>query len=307
MIVYQINKGMTMNERILKLIVKYAFLESQMDKRFICELLQEFIVAYNLHDYVKKVIFTKAISDDNEVVAKYDKNRRMVLINTVNLESMIDADGIQEELPKSDIPLYKSFATAEMVFHELNHAHQYRLIDSNISGNVVTLLREGEPFTDDMIRKIGDEVDEKKLSKSQIDALMRKENKRVKKLYDENYDLDVSERLASNIAMNQVIRVIKLIEKEHPELLSLYQYFLLTSLIDRYDKNVSPTLSYFDNMARFDKLSSLDFYDSDRDIMIEKSLQRYGLNSRLYLGLPIKDEEYQRVQKRINHLFDQLH
>lgn len=280
-----------MEGELLSLLCDYSNKGLIADRNYIVKFIE--IVSYysKLHENVKSVVF-EPVGEKKETLASYSFDEKKIYYFYKTVEEQIDNNPYQRFIPKNEFVFYKNSIISSLLLHELEHVKQFKMIleNNDLESEILRLSRKDNLLLCD--QKIADE-----------------KKQEAKYIYDKYYYFSPEERLAeirAHINMNNIIFPIK---NFVPNVLKMEEILAYKNMLKGYKLNstlISPTIYYLSLKGKSNELEKFDWYDSSLKKSIKKSKARYDLNSRLQLGLPIEEKEFNSVQKQLNKLVKHL-
>ena len=176
---------------------------------------------------------------------------------------------------------YINLNVLKIIIHELNHAKQYKKLNSNIN--------DEETF----LYKICTRTLEEMYYTSNIHIKSSADYYNLLCIKDSLYIIDPMERMAEFKSLSNTRKLILnngIIPQKINNIFSLTQ----TNLILKVHKNeyLSPTIKFLDEMKYEDDLNKFKFYNGVIDKEFLKSFSIYDYAKRIFYGYPITEEEY---------------
>lgn len=267
-----------MEEELLKIIYDYSRIGKNGGKKYIEELVRIVVDARNLGKYYEDIDYPKKIKDStgDRINAMYKPSTGKISVNLSSIKKSLNTNSCIY-FQGFELNLFKNLIVAQYIFHELEHVYQEKKRNNPDNSVEVRLLevsanifaRGTFPFEEltDIIAK-------------------------YKLLYDKYYIFNPSERLAE---INSYRLIVKLLDQIKNRVNALYEYekmILLASKLYAYNYCLTcPTETFLCGIQKEEIWHGFEFYDSNRSKMFEKTKEKYCLEERLYLGLPISQSE----------------
>ena len=286
-----------MELQILRLIYNYSVFNKTVDKAFVEKIVEIYISNKGLKDYVKNIIFTNNLHRNlfGSFTSSYDFLNKELLIDFKamqnSVESMNEYNTFFNELERL---IFKNLIIAQIILHSLESAIQKKQIDDERDTSIETqLIRESFKFA---------EI----ISKKQIDPMSLDfyEFCRLKESIFYYCNLDPAAKLADINSLQTILLSMEPIKKRIPNLYEFIEVSLEKIKLCGYQepridiKEVCPTQIFLNG---FNPLSwyKLDFYDLNNEQLMKNVTEKYTLDKRLSLGLPIYHSEYKNTLKRL--------
>lgn len=287
-----------MELQILKLVYNYSIFKKTADNTFVEKIVEIFVSSRQLDDYVKNVIFT------NKLHRNVFADARVAAYDFLNKEILIDFEFIQiflEDMNKYNIYfneleqlIFKNLLTAQIILHTLEIAVQKRQIDNENDNSIETkLIRES--FEADKI------ISKKQNNPTLLDFY---EFCRLRNLIGYYCDLEPAAKLADINSFKTILKSIEPIKKRVPNLYEFIETTIEERMLCCYqdsldiNKCICPT-KIFLNWFNWSSWYDLDFYDSNICQLMKNVTEKYTLDERLSLGLPISHNEYENAVQRL--------
>ena len=306
-------------KNILDIIYDYSkkrkFLDEDAIKKIICNYMDEknisIINTVNII-YNKEFILTRIYKKISNVLSikRNDLFNNSILgtylddyidIYYSRIIKIYDTDElIEDSIYEDKLLLYEkifrfNLYIASIIFHELEHAHQEEIYNTQGLKDIESKLIKLESF---YLNNLGNKVLSRCEYNKETNEYEMSNFKRIlyilscikdQRKYDKNYDISLLERLADIDAQKSVIKTIEEVKKEINNLYCLENEILINRIIRDYpDSKESPTIDFFKNIMGKKALEGINFLKLD-------------LDSRLRLGLEIDDDEYMDTIKLLQH------
>lgn len=276
-------------EEILKIICDYSLNRQFADEKFILYVFNFLVKKYNLFSYAKNIKIEN-LSYDNSL-GEYFFNEKMVYIYINSLISNISKSHLKCNLDRYEYYFNVNLNVVRVIFHELNHALQFKRMNSNINNEERILCEICLRNTDDMVNN------------SSLDIKDKNIEKRLMAIHESLYMFNSFERMAEFDTIDTIYKMIepeKLIPKKNKLIFYLYRLqFILKGHNNNY---YSPTIKYLNEMGYNKDLENLGFNSES----IDNVFLKYNFNERIYYGFPITEKEYMRVKNYKDNIFRQI-
>lgn len=280
-----------MKENIRKLINDYSLNNKYVDEYFFNILFNEFMNLYKLNNTVKG--FNINNDNNNFAEATYNIDKKIITINYFLLEDYIK-DGKVNNYSNNNLYYFVNMKFLLAIIHELEHAKQLELLSTNKNDLTNLLIKYGYSFT---ILEFRNSIYTKLC------------NYQVNNLYEKTYNYNPIERMAN---INSLFQLLSIFNKEYNLSDRVFNYFMnemYKVIPNGYSKNIfndiiSPTEIFFKMINNQNIWKNLDFYNFNRHKMLELVTNKYPLEERLTLGLPlsydeIKNYSYKKIKRRV--------
>ena len=280
-----------MKENIRKLINDYSLNNKYADEYFFNILFNEFMNIYKLNNTVKD--FNINNDNNNFAEATYNIDKKIITINYFLLEDYIK-DGKVNNYSNNNLYYFVNMKFLLAIMHELEHAKQLELLSTSKNDLTNLLIKYGYSFT---ILEFRNSIYTKLC------------NYQVNNLYEKTYNYNPIERMAN---INSLFQLLSIFNKEYNLSDRVFNYFMneMYKIIPNgYSKNIfnniiSPTEVFFKMINNQNIWKDLDFYNFNRHKMLELVTNKYTIEERLTLGLPlsydeIKNYSYKKIKRRV--------
>lgn len=289
-----------MEYEILRLIYKYSKQNKLVDVFFIDKIVEIFVSKNGLKNYIQKVNFTNKLEKDNNglVIATYNPFAKEILIDFesifMTLEDMCYYNQLFNQFEQV---MFQNLIITQIILHELEHALQAKKTDDKTDNSneaklicasyIVYKAMKNQKFVNKL-------AEESKLKEELTNYI-----KQQREIDDKYYHFIPIERLAQVNSFNIILELIKPIKDCVPNLYQFNQASLVEEMIkgytDAWDLGICPTQVYLYASGQSNVWDSLDFYDSDSERIMKKASDKYSLEKRLTLGLPVNYQEYSKM------------
>lgn len=291
-----------MEKEILKLINNYAKKEKEADLMFIKKLIEIVITKRRLGSYVKQVrVINKFETEEDSAIvcAEYNPYSTEIIVHYPNIKVILETmDYYIDLFNQTERTMFKNLLITQYLLHELEHASQFKQSDDVLDRSIEAKLVRPNYIVGKYIRDIdfAKELLNNDISSERFDKYI----KIMDKLNKEYYRFNPIERLAQVRSFQTILNILEPIKETVPNLYEFNGASLVEEMIKGYDdalkQNKCPTEIYLNSIKRKDVWKDLDFYDDDREKLLENVNNTYSKTKRLILGLPITQDEYYSKQ-----------
>ena len=285
-----------MEEEILKRIYDFSKEKKIVDKAFIEKIVELYTSNYGLEDYIKETKILPCNRRNMYNRGRYNYLNKYILIyyeQTIKLITGFDKY-LLSVIPFDQQLFYINLEITQTVLHELEHAFQYKQMNTlnNDEAEILRLscINDNASFVIERLKKQGLQEDE-----------IKEKMKEKKKKYFEFYGYAPEERLAQINSYRKLLDIILPDKRNYRESFNTEVVNLHSAELEGYelDNGInSPTIYYLQQQGENSSLEQFDWYDSDPNVALEKTISKYDLNERIKLGLPISSEEHKLKEKR---------
>lgn len=290
-----------METELLRLIENYYKKNKRIDKKFIESFIDTVVYGKKLLSYVRKIEYSNEPLEHKGPytgMAHYVYSSRKIVIFEEAVNKIFNKTKDPEsEYTDQEFEYQKYFTIAQYLLHELEHANQLKVLDSNIDNEETVLLKVcfrimAFSSMDTMQQLINEGYEPEEILDSVRTWI---------KLCDDNYEYSPAERLAEIRSHYQILKIIEPIKEKIPNVENYEKKCICKNLLRGYGDNVPPTIRFLTNVRSLSELRKLSFYDDNYQNTLNNALNQYSLMERLILGFPITNEEYNIVQNGIDY------
>ena len=290
-----------MEQEIMKLVYDYSKRKEIIDEKCIEKIIETIINAWSLDDYVSGISWENRNEiNANGIAAYHFLNHKLIFFQESLEKELEDLSKYDFLFGDIEVFFYRNLTIIKYIFHELEHAYQNKILDSNQDDLEAKLIRAASTL-DLFYKKASGETWRSILGDNftRNDALSYINKLEIWK--EQFYVYDPTERLAEIRALEKIWTITKEVEAIFPNLNQFEKQLLLNGKFRGYsieDDHVKcPTQIYLIGTGEENtKLwTELDFYDPDEDKTLEKAISKNSISKRLTYGLPISSEEYEDI------------
>ena len=286
-----------MTEKLLSLIYNYSINGKLVDKEYIKKFID---IVVNSESLEKYVLDLQILSPEKKLpegcIASYIPVNKTIYFDFNNINKRLnERDKYHVLFNEEEQIFYKNSFVSQFILHELEHANQYRIMDSEESLEAEILKLGKHDLDDDEINKL----QEKGYSTAALIVYILEK----RRIYMEFYLKSPVERLAEIKSHQEMIILLSNIKGIVPNLFDFEQAAKIESLLQGFayedGKVISPTIFYLKKMGEEQALKNFDWYDEDYFKALEKSKTNYSLADRLKYGLMIDESEARECLKTL--------
>ena len=251
-------------KNILDILYDYSINKKLLDEEAVLKIIKQFIDIYNIDTINQITINERDIKHFFSSILGYKKGGKLCIFLKKIYVSMnkMTVNKFKDSL--SYYLRYNLFIL-QIVIHEVEHAIQEMITNSNKTDIESKLLKIEKSFVDELIA---------------IKEDNHKEYKKKLKLYYKNYDIAFSERMAQINSYKKILEIIEPIKKQIEELFNLQEIYYNGSKIVTYKSiNDNPTVSFFSNLGMIKQLNDLNY-------------NNFGFEERLNFGFKLSEHEF---------------
>lgn len=283
-----------MRKAILNLIGEYTLDRKIADREFVLELFDIVVKGKELGDFVEKPDFQSKYTstlypiEGSDVHAEYNTRTKAFIVynSAFDVSECSKYDKYYNGIERI---MSRNLLVAQRVLHDIMHVEQRKIdelgSEDQIKGDLIknSLYIGGKEFHMDDARTIEELT---KYIQYAIDALAQ---------YHELYDFNPTERLADIESYELLLESLEPIREEIPELYKFYSLAVPEYMIRGFARSINygmpPSEKFLTDMGLSEVWQGFDFYDPNREVMLENAVKKHSLKKRLSLGLPITKEE----------------
>ena len=289
-----------MKEELLKLMLEYKSQGINTDKKLMDKIIEIVVNYQELNKYVRKISFLDKAPKEKEWfnVAEYQPALKKLIIHTKVLSDVLE-ESIETKLffNPSEKNLYRNVMITQIMLHELEHANQWKtqntLQDTSLEAQIIRACNI---------------IDFALQSPANIAyAIKSGKGKTLKNAFFHDtvwtiHKMDPRERLAQIHSHQLIIELLKEIPEKTPFVYLIEHLILTKEYLKNYKeaqaKRTCPTEVYLYDIACPKEWQALPFYDEDTKTLLKNVTETLSLKKRLSLGLPISQEEYNKVKSQ---------
>ena len=238
-------------DELAKLINDYSLSKHFADEMFVYNVCNILINKYEIFSYVKNIDIRK--EEHPDCFGEYYDNLNKVNIYLDYIISEYSKLSLRFSLKDFEYYYYINLNVLKIIIHELNHAKQYKKLNSNINDEETFLY----------------------------------------KICTRTYIIDPMERMAEFKSLSNTRKLIlnnDIIPQKINNIFSLTQTNLILKV--HKNEYLSPTIKFLDEMKYEDDLNKFKFYNGVIDKEFLSSFSIYDYAKRIFYGYPITEEEY---------------
>ena len=280
-----------MDLKIARLLCDYTKNSKVYDVKFIDAVLDIAVNGKKLNKYLRN--YEINMSELKANAAEYNGETKKVVIYK---KSMCDyfrtIFKTISMFPIEERILYMNSVAAQVLLHEVEHANQKKIIDTEdgIESRILKLCE----FED--MSKIEILLDRGEINEDEVELYIGTKLDRYSRNYTKLYDYAPHERLAQIKSYQEIIDALKFIDI-FSKVTKDKEYNKLENVLRGYEDTFSPTIIYLNEQGRNKDLKKFDWYSDDKEEAIKLSKEKYNLKDRMKYGLPVNKDEYQFVKK----------
>ena len=266
------------NKTLYNLIVEYSSNNKPVDNYFIKTVINTIIEYAELNDFYD----TFTIDNKLDSLGEHNSKTKNISINLDAIYKKIKKN--HYDFTNNEHQTYKYLAVILIIFHELEHVNQDKLMEENntLESNILTESRRLYEIAIINFYKNQHDLAIKR------NIILLSQVIKYRSLYYKYYDLAPQERLADLSSYTNCLYISKKLK-----ITNITNYLKKKSkltLLRGYKTTLIPTKYYIEKLnPKFDNWSYIE--EQGRDL---------NLKERMSLGLEISNEEYQKVKKKSN-------
>ena len=273
-----------MNNNILNKLYLYIENNKIIDDNFIYYSIQKLLKQYKLYNQVKNIC---VINNNDSYYSYYNKT---IAINLKYEKELIKAliHILKKDLDNKSYISLINLLLLESIYHEIEHAKQYKLVKSNINNTEAKLLNLSFNYY------IDKNTSEKKVNEY-FNALNKEYNNQL-----DYYFCSPDERLAYIKSTNIIYKYSKLVQK-NKIVIDYINYHWLENIVDEYeikeDKIICPIKKFFDIRTAVAIDNNIEIIPFKELIDINKETKKYATAKKLLYGFPVCKNELDFYKK----------
>ncbi|MDD3340742.1 MAG: hypothetical protein PHN72_00870 [Bacilli bacterium] len=255
---------------LLQLITDYSKEKKQIDQHYVDRFFEFVIPNKSLQDYIKEVSWVPYLKEKNAIAAYTLHNK--IEISESGFNNLIkEKNQYDSYFNQTEKYLYRLLRFTSSLLHETEHAMQDQMDQQNTGDFETNLIRACLEIPQDLLLQYYNQNPRERLAKMRA--------------------LKTINTILKNIKGN--LLSLCLIQKDRMQKETIKGYILENDLV------YCPTEIFLTNTGIQNKLTwfQFDFFDMDRDKMVENVSATNDLQKRLTYGLPISQSEYKNITK----------
>lgn len=277
-----------MNNNILGRLYIYNESNKIIDEHFAFSSIEELINEYQLDNQINNIFI---INNGDSYYSYYDK---VIAINLKNEKELLNSllHVLKKKMDNKSYISLVNLLLLESIYHEIEHAKQYKIVDSNINNIEARLLNLS------FNHYIDENVDEDKVNKYLFD-LEKEYNNQL-----DYYYCSPDERFAYIKSINMIYKYSKVVQKNRV-VIDYLNYHRLEHIVEEYDvkrnKIICPLEKFFNIRIEVANENKVELIPFDELIDINEEKNNFKTAKRLLYGMPVNRNEldfYQRCLKK---------
>lgn len=279
---------MEFKEFVSNHILKYINNNKEIDEEFFYDIVDYFINMYSLTSYLHELVFYRKNSNAD---AEYMIDDRVINIytNTLNKTIILDKEYFEDKINKFELEYLTYLIVVKNIVHELIHVYQCSIlnkIEKSLEEELIIFESTHLHNLDiNMLRELN--ID--------INKYTRKVNKFIKKYYDSL----LCERLAEHYS---IYFIDSLLSEESTILKEYYKDIFTDNLLRGYEYEdnilISPTYRVYKGIHKLIGIREFDYQWLNNNYEVTKNkVKTLDFKTRVKLGLPISDDEFDKLMK----------
>ena len=295
---------MTLKTELAQLLLEYN--DSTISEKYIEKLIDTVVRKKGIKDYVKSYEIDK--NNNGRTQALYNPRTRTISLypnskaEKHNYYDMVCALTFSNR----EYKLYTYSTISQMILHELEHANQERIKyrEDSLESKILRLSDfdydrippMSKDYIEDFMKNNNGLSNEEfaEIYMNMVDEYEEKCLDEYMRIYHENYSCAPNERLAEIKSVNEIIDALDLIESDR-----VMQHMMINkyeSMRSGYTETYSPTIKYFNVQGKSNELKKFDWYSEDEEETKKLSKEIYCLQDRIKYGLPLYDDECEKLE-----------
>lgn len=273
-----------MNNNILGRLYIYNESNKIIDEHFAFSSIEELINEYQLDNQINNIFI---INNGDSYYSYYDK---VIAINLKNEKELLNSllHVLKKKIDKKSYISLVNLLILESIYHEIEHAKQYKIVDSNINNMEAKLLNLS------FNHYIDENVDEDKVNKYLFD-LEKEYNNQL-----DYYYCSPDERFAYIKSINMIYKYSKVVQNNRV-VIGYLNYHRLEHIVEEYDvkrnKIICPLEKFFNIRIEVANENKVELIPFDELIDINEEKNNFKTAKRLLYGMPVNRNELDFYQK----------
>lgn len=301
-----IRRSDVMELELLKLFYDYSTREKLVDEYYIDKFLDIVINEKELNNYVKNIniiidensFFSISSFEDDQTIASYNPFFKTIKVCEYTFDYLFDFIDKYDAIFYDEKIFYKNAFISQTLLHEIEHAMQEKIIDTENS-DLSNILKYSSYSLDNNLKE---KLMNKGYDNDSIIKFMISQKKIKRKNYIKNYSISPHERLAEINSYQEMINILSQIKEKIPNLFAFEKSTLKANMLTGFELLdngfiSSPTITYISNNGESNNLSTFDWYDKEKAKCLKLCKAKYNLDERIKLGLMIDSDELNELKK----------
>lgn len=273
-----------MNSNILGRLYIYNESNKIIDEHFAFSSIEELINEYQLDNQIQNKYI---INNGDSYYSYYDK---LIAINLKNEKELLNSllHVLKKKMDNKSYISLVNLLLLESIYHEIEHAKQYKIVDSNINNIEARLLNLS------FNHYIDENVDEDKVNKYLFD-LEKEYNNQL-----DYYYCSPDERFAYIKSINMIYKYSKVVQNNRV-VIDYLNYHRLEHIVEEYDvkrnKIICPLEKFFNIRIEVANENKVELIPFDELIDINEEKNNFKTAKRLLYGMPVNRNELDFYQK----------
>lgn len=273
-----------MNSNILGRLYIYNESNKIIDEHFAFSSIEELINEYQLDNQIQNKYI---INNGDSYYSYYDK---LIAINLKNEKELLNSllHVLKKKMDNKSYISLVNLLLLESIYHEIEHAKQYKIVDSNINNIEARLLNLS------FNHYIDENVDEDKVNKYLFD-LEKEYNNQL-----DYYYCSSDERFAYIKSINMIYKYSKVVQNNRV-VIDYLNYHRLEHIVEEYDvkrnKIICPLEKFFNIRIEVANENKVELIPFDELIDINEEKNNFKTAKRLLYGMPVNRNELDFYQK----------
>lgn len=294
-----------MELKLISLLYDYSIRGKLADKKYIEQFIDIVVNSMGLNNYLIgfEILRDVTTCEDSNFVsfAGYSPvlKKLYIFIEGIN-KLLILNDKYRALFSSTEQIFYQNVLISQVILHELEHANQVKIINTNDSLETKILkLSSIDCIVENELARLKDAgCNQKDIEKARQLLTMS-----YGTLYRIYYDLAPEERFAEIKSHRTMIKILEVMKRQTPKLREFESICLLENMTRGYsfieNRISSPTIDFLTLLGKKRELRQFGWYDKEVDKSLFLSQSQFSLTERMIYGLPISNIEHKAVDKII--------
>ena len=294
-----------MELKLISLLYDYSIRGKLADKKYIEQFIDIVVNSMGLNNYLIgfEILSDVTTWEDSNFVSfagySHVLKKLYIFIEGIN-KLLILNDKYRALFSSTEQIFYQNVLISQVILHELEHANQVKIINTNdsLEAKILKFSSINCIVENELARLKDAGCNQKDIEKARQLLTMS-----YGTLYHIYYELAPGERFAEIKSHNTMIRILEVIKRQTPKLREFESICLLENMTRGYsfiENGISsPTIDFLTLLGKKRELRQFGWYDKEVDKSLFLSQSQFSLSERMIYGLPISNKEHEAVDKII--------
>lgn len=286
-----------MELEILKFVYDYSINGKLADENFVDKIIEIVVSKKGLNNYVRGVQFNNELKETNDgvVCAGYHPLNMDIVVYCESIQRAMENRSYYDPLFQDlEQVMFRNLTITQYILHELEHAFQNMQASNTYDDSIeVQLINTSFRLENAMKNPIFlDSLSNGEIPVKDFIFYLLQD----RELYKKYYPLIPIERLAQIHSFEIIVNAIEPIKNYIPNLYEFKYATLVEEMLggyqDAWEQGGCPTQVYLFGTKQSKVWTEFDFYSQESSQLMKNVSDKYSLDKRLSLGLPVSYNEY---------------